>query len=297
MGSTLTLNSHNSFYPDFGCYYHECFLRGLPKLTCLIRRLPPNLGKSTPFAEGEPNFYLISDEYPLPGSKQPSKTPRPRAASLDTSPTLSSQPLVARRGTSAPVLSSDPKICHVSSLSIRPPTIPETSVPKMAAPTEPSASGPLISGNTSNQTAGYFYPPPSNQGYSQPQPLSSNYTPIYPAGQYYDNYPIQGQPFSRALYHPADPRSSFQFQQLPSNVAPIEYANQQYSSYLQKSQQVNSCVKDYPRDVGPSSSLNPSGQKNILDPFEPIPLSRSNSKKDSEVQVDDLNQNAHPTSS
>ena len=31
-------NDHNS-------YYHECFLRDMPELTCLIRRLPPNLGK------------------------------------------------------------------------------------------------------------------------------------------------------------------------------------------------------------------------------------------------------------
>jgi len=52
---------------DHGCYYHECFLRTLPQLTCLIRRLPSNLGKSSPFPEGEPNFYVISQEYPLPG--------------------------------------------------------------------------------------------------------------------------------------------------------------------------------------------------------------------------------------
>ncbi|KAL9186011.1 hypothetical protein ACHAXT_005249 [Thalassiosira profunda] len=52
--------------PDFGAYYHECFLRNLPKLTCLIRRLPSNIGKSTPYAEGEPNFYRISEQFPVP---------------------------------------------------------------------------------------------------------------------------------------------------------------------------------------------------------------------------------------
>lgn len=52
--------------PDFGCYYHECFLRGIPEITCLIRRLPANRGKATPFAEGEPNFYRIEERYPLP---------------------------------------------------------------------------------------------------------------------------------------------------------------------------------------------------------------------------------------
>eukprot|EP00580_Thalassiosira_gravida_P003474 CAMPEP_0201622056 /NCGR_PEP_ID=MMETSP0492-20130828/47207_1 /ASSEMBLY_ACC=CAM_ASM_000837 /TAXON_ID=420259 /ORGANISM="Thalassiosira gravida, Strain GMp14c1" /LENGTH=650 /DNA_ID=CAMNT_0048091629 /DNA_START=464 /DNA_END=2417 /DNA_ORIENTATION=- len=51
---------------DSGCYYHECLLRCLPKLTCLIRRLPPNLGKATPHPAGEPNFYRISEVYPLP---------------------------------------------------------------------------------------------------------------------------------------------------------------------------------------------------------------------------------------
>lgn len=54
--------------PDLGCYYHEAFLRGKPKLTVLIRRLPPNQGKSTPFPAGEPNFYRITEQYPLPHS-------------------------------------------------------------------------------------------------------------------------------------------------------------------------------------------------------------------------------------
>lgn len=54
--------------PDLGCHYHECFLRGLPKLTCLIRRLPPSLGKAAPYPAGEPNFYTISAKFPLPFS-------------------------------------------------------------------------------------------------------------------------------------------------------------------------------------------------------------------------------------
>jgi len=53
---------HHKPGADFACYYHECFLRGLPRLTWLMKRVPPNQGKTTPFAEGEPNFYLI----PLP---------------------------------------------------------------------------------------------------------------------------------------------------------------------------------------------------------------------------------------
>ncbi|EJK66076.1 hypothetical protein THAOC_13021 [Thalassiosira oceanica] len=32
--------------PDQGCYYHEAFLRGLPELTCFIRRMPRHCRKS-----------------------------------------------------------------------------------------------------------------------------------------------------------------------------------------------------------------------------------------------------------
>mmetsp|Transcript_32826 Transcript_32826/g.73820 ORF Transcript_32826/g.73820 Transcript_32826/m.73820 type:complete len:376 (+) Transcript_32826:105-1232(+) len=52
--------------PDEGCYYHEAFLRGMPELTCFIRRLPQNVGKSTKYPQGEPDFYRISAHYPVP---------------------------------------------------------------------------------------------------------------------------------------------------------------------------------------------------------------------------------------
>ena len=51
--------------PDFGCYYHECFLRGHPKLTVLMRRISPGQGKATPNAHTEPDFYLIDQQFPL----------------------------------------------------------------------------------------------------------------------------------------------------------------------------------------------------------------------------------------
>eukprot|EP00571_Detonula_confervacea_P011564 CAMPEP_0172307574 /NCGR_PEP_ID=MMETSP1058-20130122/8402_1 /TAXON_ID=83371 /ORGANISM="Detonula confervacea, Strain CCMP 353" /LENGTH=437 /DNA_ID=CAMNT_0013019779 /DNA_START=45 /DNA_END=1358 /DNA_ORIENTATION=+ len=51
---------------DYGCYYHECFLRDMSQLTWLMKRLPSNQGKPTPFAGGEPKFYLISMLRPLP---------------------------------------------------------------------------------------------------------------------------------------------------------------------------------------------------------------------------------------
>ena len=51
---------------DFNAYYHECFLRGLPHLTYLMKRVTPNKGKLLPHVEGEPNFYEIEKQFPLP---------------------------------------------------------------------------------------------------------------------------------------------------------------------------------------------------------------------------------------
>lgn len=50
---------------DFGCYYNEAFLRGIPLLTGLIMRVQSNQGKSLPYPEGEPDFYYISALRPL----------------------------------------------------------------------------------------------------------------------------------------------------------------------------------------------------------------------------------------
>ncbi len=57
---------------DFGCYYHECFLRGHPRLTVLMRRTSPGKGKATPSMNTEPDFYAIAEQYPLhaTGEKQ-----------------------------------------------------------------------------------------------------------------------------------------------------------------------------------------------------------------------------------
>ena len=50
---------------DFSAFYHECFLRGLPHLIGMMKRVKPNQGKLLPHAEGEPNFYEIDKQYPL----------------------------------------------------------------------------------------------------------------------------------------------------------------------------------------------------------------------------------------
>jgi hypothetical protein len=53
---------------DFGCYYHQCFLRGLPKLTGLIERESLKGVAPRPHAAGEPNFYRVAEQFPLPPS-------------------------------------------------------------------------------------------------------------------------------------------------------------------------------------------------------------------------------------
>jgi len=53
--------------PDTGGYYHQCFLRGIPEITCLIRRPPPRLGMQLlPDKMNEPDFYFVSKYFPLP---------------------------------------------------------------------------------------------------------------------------------------------------------------------------------------------------------------------------------------
>ena len=42
---------------DFNAYYHECFLRGMPQLAVLMKRVSPKQGRLLPHLEGEPNFY------------------------------------------------------------------------------------------------------------------------------------------------------------------------------------------------------------------------------------------------
>ena len=38
----------------------------MPHLTVLMKRVPPNQGKLLPHVEGEPNFYEIDQQFPLP---------------------------------------------------------------------------------------------------------------------------------------------------------------------------------------------------------------------------------------
>mmetsp|Transcript_4969 Transcript_4969/g.11163 ORF Transcript_4969/g.11163 Transcript_4969/m.11163 type:complete len:261 (+) Transcript_4969:404-1186(+) len=51
---------------ESGCYYHECFLRGMPQITCLIRRIPTGEGIRSKLPL--PDFDSISRQFPLPES-------------------------------------------------------------------------------------------------------------------------------------------------------------------------------------------------------------------------------------
>lgn len=57
--------------PDYGAYYHELFLRGMPHLCERIRRPPPGgVRKNKKENNADPpDFYKISAEFPLPNDK------------------------------------------------------------------------------------------------------------------------------------------------------------------------------------------------------------------------------------
>jgi len=293
--------------PDFGCFYQESFLRDLPELTCLIRRLAANLGKSTPFAKGEPNFYKISEKYPLPPldsslpplNSSTNQESRTRAASLDSSMAL---PAPARARTRFIPDDITREIHHLSSLSTRP-SYQETSAPAGATVIE--SSTPEASANQAR-----YYHPPSDHSYSQHPPYSTNYASSYNDGQYYcDRYPSQGQLYPRSHYYPVDPHA-----QIYSNRAPIaSRLSSQYSSYSQESHlnyNLNAYARSYSEGhsmpsssdfsciahlEGTSYSKQSSDQENVagkrmyIDPLEPIPIVcpprqvNGKTKKDSNV--------------
>mmetsp|Transcript_40922 Transcript_40922/g.87162 ORF Transcript_40922/g.87162 Transcript_40922/m.87162 type:complete len:465 (-) Transcript_40922:180-1574(-) len=97
--------------PDFGCYYHEKFLRDLPRLTILMERMLARQGKRKPCPEMEPNFYLISRLRPLP--PPPAATSGPGTVAT---PSTRADPLPVVLAAGSPSLASTtcppvPSIC------------------------------------------------------------------------------------------------------------------------------------------------------------------------------------------
>lgn len=60
---------------DSNAFYHECFLRGMPQLVVLMKRVSPNQGRLHPHVEGEPNFYEIDKYFKLPPSEVTVESP------------------------------------------------------------------------------------------------------------------------------------------------------------------------------------------------------------------------------
>mmetsp|Transcript_10941 Transcript_10941/g.15416 ORF Transcript_10941/g.15416 Transcript_10941/m.15416 type:complete len:452 (+) Transcript_10941:101-1456(+) len=56
---------HISKGTDRNCYYHQCFLKGLPHLTKYMPK-PKNARRLAPDPQNEPNFYKIAEMFPLP---------------------------------------------------------------------------------------------------------------------------------------------------------------------------------------------------------------------------------------
>lgn len=102
------LNNHGfkqiSQGPDRNCYYHECFLRGMPWL-CKYMPEPKNARLLIPDPDNEPDFYTLSKLFPLADQAQ-DKILIPSAAKKHSSSThlghSSSSTVVAARLAFAP---------------------------------------------------------------------------------------------------------------------------------------------------------------------------------------------------
>ena len=227
----LSQNSHhvNLPPPDNGCYYHESFLQGMPELTCLIRRLPGNIGKTTPFPEGEPNFYLISDTYPLP------------AATL-TGCTTSSAEAVSSSNSSAAA-----KVLHNGM-----PTFDNMSFTGISALSSDDARRQPSWGTVLGTVAPPFAYPSSSDPYSSQSMYASNNDNT----QYADNYNQHNQ------YSTSSSNTQQQQQQLhpynaQSSYAAVEaqlYNQRQYSQHMQQQQQYAAATSTAPSEVNMPTS-------------------------------------------
>mmetsp|Transcript_44056 Transcript_44056/g.79050 ORF Transcript_44056/g.79050 Transcript_44056/m.79050 type:complete len:425 (-) Transcript_44056:524-1798(-) len=284
---------------DLGCYYHECFLRDLPKLTCLIRRLSANQGKSTPYPAGEPNFYRISETYPLPpltpseaaARKSAAEAAATKSAEIQNPSSTSMEPstqeslavfasvasaavpshglepstresiavLAAASSLAAPSREHSNEVQYLSSSSIRPLT-QEYSVGLAATSTMPYET----SYQMPRYTQEYHYPQPTgHSSYSN----APNYLPSFghSGQQYYGQYSTQGQPPQYQYQSPPQPFQPPQYHHYPptQNGAPIK----EHLPLANYSQQSHGSGLSAGRSVPPSSDCltNQDGNKSSLD--------------------------------
>ena len=248
-----------SYTTDHGSYYHECFLRDLPDLTCLIRRLPSNLGKSTPFPDGEPNFYLISEQYPLPAKK------KKKAGSSSSSRSSSTQGKGHEGGASA----SNPSGGGTSKLDM---------FANLAASSEqPSSSMVPYQGN---------HPIPDDlmtmsMGFNFSNMSSDPFVAQY-ASQYFGNFDNNHQtayPTAQQQQHELYLRSQQASQHVP-NHEDYTYFPQKSSSNYGNNSQVGTYGNAYLGTQQPGEAAKPQQKQEekkavgtvSVDPFEPIPI-------------------------
>lgn len=199
--------------PDHGCYYHECFLRGLPKLTCLIRRLPLNLGRATPFAEGEPNFCKINSDFPMPppDSFTPEYTSRSRTSSASPFSVNSEEDFS--------------ELTHEQSYTPLP--FAQESSTYTATPSAMVLGVPVaIPDDVSNRVNSY-YRPASGSSYSQDSPFTPSGTWTHDAGQYFCD--------RNGYYRTGDITYSERYQFYPNGAPAYEdQFSPQYNMYSQE---------------------------------------------------------------
>lgn len=259
--------------PDFGCYYHECFLRDIPAITCLIRRLAPNRGKATPFAEGEPNFYKIGEVYPLPPPPRSASQAKDRRGKCAVGPESSlalAALSLARADISSAAMSTGiyGNIQQPSSLTAMSAAQGIPGLPRKVSTQEASVLA-------SSQAGSYYHP-------SNKPSLLGGYTPSQYSGHYYgtsyDRYPIQNQQYPQQQYYRAEPA------QLSRQLHPVKAPNedgQKSDAHASPNENGRSGAPPMPSrkvsiqsqpDIKRSSERS-SEQDNGTDPFEPIPLS------------------------
>mmetsp|Transcript_1758 Transcript_1758/g.3319 ORF Transcript_1758/g.3319 Transcript_1758/m.3319 type:complete len:272 (-) Transcript_1758:234-1049(-) len=242
-----SLNALSSSFPDFGCYYHECFLRDIPEITCLIRRLTSKLGKAKPFAAGEPNFYKINEKYPLPPQKSSMQESQKACVPTSTksSLSLSALPLSRAENTSSAAVKPRfvPSSIQDGSIFSMNPSVkgPAATLLPYDSPELMGRSGPVFSGpsddfeNLMHLTLGHH----GEQCYSSSGSTHSEY-------QSSDHALFQSQSPNSTLAHRT-------YQELPMNTS---------STMFCISHPENSCCPD-----------GPFRREYIEDPFEPLPLS------------------------
>ena len=279
-------------FVDFGCYYHECFLRQLPELTCLIRRLPPNLGKTTPFPDGEPNFYMISRQFPVPPDTNASLG-RPARSNVAALPPA---PLHPTDDSTSPKIAATAASMQYGSSSLYPPS---SSYPPSASYPQSSSYPPSAIYNSQSSSYRYYNDPPyfgnavppQDHHYQQyPAHMYSNFSQPPQMGHSYNQhqhaahaYQGQGGGWGGGLSFPP-----------PPPPPPIAHADDSAVP-----SQSNAEEEEDSKPAAAQNNDEPSPRARKVDPFMPIPLSRSASKQErvepqtqaTDNKIPDQNQN------